>query len=82
MKSGFRKSKPAHELLLQNRRGLYMMSVGCLAHPAVTAASVNPYWTCAVPVSGLVGGIGGAFGGDALGKWIVDITCEEDWTWG
>ena len=30
----------------------------------------------------IVVGIGGAFGGDALGKWIVDITCEEDWTWG
>lgn len=49
---------------------------------AIAGAATGPAAPIAVPVSGLVGGIGGAFGGDALGKWIVDITCEEDWTWG
>lgn len=28
----------------------------------------------AIPILSLVGGIAGAFGGDALGQWVVDIT--------
>lgn len=41
-------------------------------------AAAGPAAPIAVPVLSLVCGIGGALGGDALGRYIVDITCTED----
>ena len=49
---------------------------------ALAGAATGLAAPVAVPVLSLVVGGVGAFGGDAFGKWIVDITCAEDWTWG
>lgn len=44
---------------------------------ALAGAATGPAAPIAVPVLSLVCGIGGALGGDALGRYIVDITCTE-----
>ena len=38
----------------------------------------GPAAPVAVPVLAIVGGIAGSLAGNALAKWIVDITCAEE----
>ncbi|WP_312941479.1 hypothetical protein [Oscillibacter sp.] len=45
---------------------------------ALWGVATGPAAFIAVPVLSLAGGIVGALGGDALGRYIVDITCTED----
>ena len=45
------------------------MGLGALTGPAAPVA---------VPVLSLAGGLAGSFGGDALGRWIIDITVTEE----
>ena len=45
---------------------------------AVVGSFTGPLAPIAIPVLSLAGGIAGSFGGDALGKWVVDITCIEE----
>ena len=45
---------------------------------ATAGGLTGPYALVAIPVLGLVGGIVGSIGGDALAKWIVDITWAEE----
>ncbi|WP_369281984.1 hypothetical protein [Oscillibacter sp. GMB15532] len=45
---------------------------------ALAGVATGPAAFIAVPVLSLAGGIVGALGGDALGRYIVDITCTED----
>ena len=45
---------------------------------AVAGGFAGPFAPFAIPVLSLAGGIAGSFGGDALGKWVVDITCIEE----
>ncbi|WP_312941474.1 hypothetical protein [Oscillibacter sp.] len=40
--------------------------------------ATGPAAPIVIPILSLVGSIGGAIGGDALGRYIVDITCTED----
>ncbi|WP_312634639.1 hypothetical protein [Oscillibacter sp.] len=45
---------------------------------ALAGVAAGPAAFITVPVLSLAGGIVGALGGDALGRYIVDITCTED----
>ncbi|MBQ4538194.1 MAG: hypothetical protein II995_01150 [Oscillospiraceae bacterium] len=45
---------------------------------AIAGGFAGPFAPFAIPVLSLAGGIAGSFGGDALGKWVVDITCIEE----
>ena len=45
---------------------------------ALAGAATGPAAPIAIPVLSLMGGIGDAFGRDALGRYIVDVTCTED----
>ena len=45
---------------------------------ALLGALTGPVAPIAIPVLSVVGGVAGAFGGDKLAQWVVDITVVED----
>ena len=45
---------------------------------AAAGMFAGPAAPVVAPALGLVGGVVGSFGGDALGRWIVDITVVEE----